>query len=65
MRLKNPAHLGGFIKYEIVEPLNLSVVAAAKILGVTRPTLSALLNERSSISPEMAIRIKKAFGVLW
>ena len=63
IRLKNPAHPGGFIKYEIIKPLDLSVVAAAKILGVTRPTLSALLNERSSLSSEMAVRIEKAFGI--
>ncbi len=63
IRLKNPAHPGGFIKHEIIKPLDLSVIAAAKILGVTRPTLSALLNERSSLSPEMAVRMEKAFGI--
>lgn len=46
-RLKNPAHPGGFIKYEIIEPLGLSVTSAAKVLGVTRATLSTLLNERA------------------
>lgn len=63
IRLKNPAHPGGFIKYEIVEPLGLSVTAAAEVLGVTRATLSTLLNERAHLSPEMALRIEKAFGV--
>jgi addiction module HigA family antidote len=63
IRMKNPAHPGGFVKSEIVEALDLSVTAAAKVLGVTRPALSALLNERASLSPEMALRIEKAFGV--
>jgi addiction module HigA family antidote len=62
-RMKNPAHPGGFIKYEIIEPLGLSVTAAAEALGVTRATLSALLNERAHLSSEMALRIEKAFGV--
>jgi len=62
-RMKNPAHPGGFIKYEIVEPLGLSVTHAAEALGVTRATLSALLNERAHLSWEMALRIEKAFGV--
>ena len=63
IRMKNPAHPGGFMKTEIIEPLGLSVTAAAAVLGVTRAALSAFLNERSSLSPEMAIRIEKAFGV--
>jgi len=63
MRMKNPAHPGGFVKSEIVEALGLSVTAAAQALGVTRPALSALLNERAQLSPEMALRIEKAFGV--
>ncbi len=63
IRLKTPAHPGGFIKSEIIEPLGLSVTAAAQALGVTRAALSALLNERSHLSPEMALRIEKAFGV--
>ena len=63
IRLKNPAHPGGFIKHEIVEPLGLSVTGAADALGVTRATLSTLLNERARLSSEMALRIEKAFGV--
>ena len=63
IRLKNPAHPGGFIKSEIIEPLGLSVTAAAQVLAVTRAALSALLNERSHLSSEMALRIEKAFGV--
>lgn len=63
IRMKNPAHPGGFVKSEIIEPLGLSVTDAARALGVTRPALSALLNERAHLSPEMALRIEKAFGV--
>lgn len=63
IRMKNPAHPGGFVKTEIIEPLGLSVTGAAQALGVTRPALSAFLNERASLSPEMALRIEKAFGV--
>lgn len=63
IRMKNPAHPGGFVKTEIIEALGLSVTAAADVLGVTRPALSALLNERAHLSPEMALRIEKAFGV--
>ncbi|MFN3687844.1 HigA family addiction module antitoxin [Salinarimonas sp.] len=61
--MKSPAHPGGFIRHEIIEPLDLSVTDAASVLGVTRPALSALLNERAALSPEMALRIEKAFGV--
>ena len=63
IRTKNPEHPGGFVKSEIIEPLGLSVTAAAQALGVTRATLSTLLNEHSQLSPEMALRIEKAFGV--
>ncbi len=63
IRMKNPAHPGGFVKSEIIEALGLSVTRAAQVLGVTRPALSALLNERVHLSPEMALRIEKAFGV--
>jgi addiction module HigA family antidote len=63
IRMKRPAHPGGFIKHEIFGPLGLSVTRAAEVLGVTRATLSTLLNERAHLSPEMAVRIEKAFGV--
>ncbi|KPF91178.1 XRE family transcriptional regulator [Novosphingobium sp. AAP83] len=63
IRLMNPAHPGSFIKHDIIEPLGLSVTAAADVLGVTRATLSTLLNERAHLSPEMALRLEKAFGV--
>jgi len=62
-RMRNPAHPGGFVKSEIIEPLGLSVTRAAQVLGVTRAALSAVLNERAHLSPEMALRIEKAFGV--
>lgn len=62
IRLARPPHPGQFIRMEIIEPLGLSVTQAAKVIGVTRPTLSALLNERASLSPDMALRIEKAFG---
>jgi len=63
IRLKRPAHPGGFIRHEVFDSHGLSVTEAAKALGVTRPALSALLNERVGLSPEMASRVEKAFGV--
>ena len=62
IRMSRPAHPGQFIRMEVIEPLGLSVTKAAEILGVTRPALSALLNARSALSPDMALRIEKAFG---
>ena len=61
-RMLNPPHPGDFIRTEIIEPVGLTVTAAAEVLGVTRPAFSSLLNGRSSLSPEMALRIEKAFG---
>ena len=58
-----PSHPGDFIRTEIIEELRLSVTAAAGILGVRRATLSALLNSNAALSPEMALRLEKAFGV--
>lgn len=63
IRMTSPSHPGAFVKREIIAPLELSVTDAAKALGVTRPALSALLNERAALSPEMALRLEKAFGV--
>jgi len=63
IRMAKPSHPGQFIRMEIIEPLGLSVTEAAKVLGVSRPTLSTLLNRRSSLSPEMGLRMEKAFGV--
>lgn len=57
----NPPHPGEVIKELCLEPLGISVTAAAKGLGVSRKTLSALLNGRSGVSPEMAIRLSIAF----
>ena len=63
MPMKSPPHLGGFIRREIIEPLGLSVTDAASALGVTRQALSNLLNERTALSADMALRIEKAFGL--
>ena len=63
MTMHNPPHPGDFIRTEILEPLKLSVAAAAKVLGVSRPTLSTLLNGHSDLSGEMALRLEKAFGI--
>ncbi len=58
-----PSHPGDFIRTEVIEELSLSVTRAAEILGVRRATLSDLLNGNAALSPEMALRIEKAFGV--
>ena len=58
-----PSHPGDFIRTEVIEELGLNVTAAARILGVRRATLSALLNGNAALSPEMALRIEKAFDV--
>ena len=63
MRMLNPPRPGDFVKTEIIEPLGLTVAAAAEVLGVSRPTLSSFLNGRSDLSGTMALRIEKAFGV--
>ena len=63
MTMRNPVHPGDFIKTEVVDAHGLSVTAAAKALGVSRPTLSNLLNRNADLSAEMALRIEKAFGV--
>lgn len=58
----NPPHPGEIIRELCIDPLGMTVTEAAKALGVTRKTLSALLNGRSGISPEMALRLSKVFG---
>ena len=63
IRMKSPAHPGGFVRSEIIEAYGLSVTDAARVLGVTRAALSALLNERAQLSAEMALRLEQAFGV--
>jgi antitoxin HigA-1 len=58
-----PAHPGDFIRTEILDELGLTVSKAAEVLEVRRATLSDLVNGKASVSPEMALRIEKAFGV--
>jgi addiction module HigA family antidote len=60
--MKNPPHPGRCIRHDCLEPLGLSVTAGAKVLGVTRQALSNVVNCKSSIGPEMAMRLTKAFG---
>jgi len=62
MPMKNPAHPGRIVRSACLEPLSLSVTAGAKILGVSRQALNNVINGKSGISPEMAIRLSKAFG---
>ena len=62
MPMKNPPHPGGFVLRQCIEPLGLSITQAAAALGVTRTTLSELVNEKRGISPEMAVRLSKVFG---
>ena len=62
MTMKNPPHPGDLIRTEIIEPLGLSITDAAEALGVRRATLSDLLNGKASLTPEMALRIEKAFS---
>ena len=63
MRMLNPVHPGHFLRTEIIDAHDLTVTDAARILGVSRPTLSSLLNARADLSGEMALRFEKAFGV--
>ncbi|MBV9498724.1 MAG: HigA family addiction module antidote protein [Acidobacteriaceae bacterium] len=60
--MKNPPHPGRFVLRQCIEPLGLSVTDAAAALGVTRTTLSELVNEKRAISPEMAVRLSRVFG---
>lgn len=62
MAMKNPPHPGVLIRSEIIEALDLSISKAASLLKVRRATLSDLLNGKSALTPEMALRIEKAFG---
>ena len=62
MPMKNPPHPGSVVFSECIEPLNLSITQAAAALGVTRTTLSELVNGKRGISPEMAIRLAQVFG---
>ena len=60
--MKNPPHPGLSVRHDCLEPLGLSVTKGAKVLGVTRQALNNLVNGKSGISPEMAVRLSKAFG---
>ena len=62
MSMKNPVHPGRIVRHDCLEPLGLSVTEGAKVLGVTRQALNNVVNGKSGISPEMAIRLTKAFG---
>ena len=62
MRMHNPPHPGEVLKGLCLDPLGLSVTEAAEALGVSRKTLSSILNGRAGISPDMAIRLSMAFG---
>jgi len=62
MPMKNPPHPGLSVRHDCLEPLGISVTQGANILGVTRQALNNLVNGKAAISPEMAIRLDKAFG---
>ncbi len=62
MPMKNPPHPGLSVRYDCLEPLGLSVTEAARQLGISRKQLSDIVNCRAGISPDMAIRLQKAFG---
>src|SRR5689334_698145 len=62
MPMKNPLHPGSVVRHDCLEPLGLSVTEGAKVLDVARQTLNNVVNGKSGISPEMAIRLSKAFG---
>ena len=62
MPMKIPPHPGLSVRHDCLEPLGLSVTEAARRLGVSRKQLSNIVNGRSGISPEMAIRLDRAFG---
>jgi len=60
--MKSPIHPGRIVRQDCLEPFGLSITAGAKALGVTRQTLNNVVNEKAGISPQMAIRLSKAFG---
>jgi addiction module HigA family antidote len=62
MPMKNPPHPGRVIRQDCIEPLGLTITAAANVLGVTRQALNNLVNGKAGVSPEMAVRVSKAFG---
>ena len=62
MPMKNPPHPGDLIRTEVIEPLGLNIAQAAEVLRIRRATLSDLLRGKTALTPEMALRIEKAFG---
>ena len=62
MAMMTPSHPGEIVREECLKPLELTVTAGARVLGVTRQALNNLVNEKAAISPEMAIRLENAFG---
>ena len=60
--MKSPPHPGRIVRQDCIEPLELTITAAAKALGVTRQALNNLVNGKAGVSPEMAVRLSKAFG---
>jgi addiction module HigA family antidote len=60
--MKNPVHPGKIVRHDCLEPLGLTVTAGAKALGVSRQALNNLVNGKAGVTPEMAIRLEKAFG---
>ena len=62
MPMKNPPHPGRIVREDCLDPLGLTVTSGARILGVSRQALNNIVNQRAGISPEMAIRLAKAFG---
>ena len=62
MPMKNPPHPGRIVRQDCVEPLGLTITEAAQVLGVTRQALNNVVNGKAGISPEMAVRLSKAFG---
>ena len=62
MAMKNPPHVGGLIRRQVIDPLGLSITEAAKVLGVGRQALSSLLNGKTALTTKMGLRVEKAFG---
>jgi addiction module HigA family antidote len=62
MPMKNPVHPGRIVRADCIEPLGLTITEASRVLGVTRQALNNVVNGKSGVSPEMAIRLSKAFG---
>jgi addiction module HigA family antidote len=60
-RLRRPTHPGGILRRHYIEPLSMTVSGLAAVLGVSRKTLSEIVNEHASITPDMALRLSKAF----